>query len=103
MRAALGEALTVPVIGTGRIASLGVAERVLADGDCGLVGMTRAHIADPDIIAKSVRREAHRVRPCTGANVCVNRKLAATSTGMGCSAPATAVAPNGCEVTVMPW
>jgi 2,4-dienoyl-CoA reductase-like NADH-dependent reductase (Old Yellow Enzyme family) len=76
MRAALGEALTVPVIGTGRIASLGVAERVLADGDCELVGMTRAHIADPDIISKSVRREAHRVRPCTGANVCVNRKLA---------------------------
>lgn len=76
MRELLGDALTVPMIGTGRIATPGVAERVLADGDCDLVAMTRAHIADPDIVAKTVRGQAHRIRPCTGANVCVNRKLA---------------------------
>jgi 2,4-dienoyl-CoA reductase-like NADH-dependent reductase (Old Yellow Enzyme family) len=76
MRELLGQALTVPMIGTGRIASPGVAERILADGDCDLVAMTRAHIADPDIVAKTVRGQAHRIRPCTGANVCVNRKLA---------------------------
>jgi 2,4-dienoyl-CoA reductase-like NADH-dependent reductase (Old Yellow Enzyme family) len=68
--------IDVPVIGTGRIASAGVAERVLADGDCDLVAMTRAHIADPDLVTKTLRGDAHRVRPCTGANVCVNRKLA---------------------------
>ncbi|HEY1974065.1 MAG TPA: NAD(P)-binding protein [Pseudonocardia sp.] len=79
MRDLLGDELTVPIIGTGRISSPGVAERVLVDGDCDLVAMTRAHIADPEVVAKTLRGEAHRIRPCTGANVCVNRKLAGFS------------------------
>jgi hypothetical protein len=37
--------------------------------------MTRAHIADPDLVAKARQGAAHRIRPCVGANVCVNRKL----------------------------
>ena len=79
LRDMLGTALSVPVIGTGRIASPGVAERVLTDGDADLVAMTRAHIADPDVVVKTRRGDAHRIRPCTGANVCVNRKLAGFS------------------------
>lgn len=66
----------VPVVGVGRIVSPAAAERFLADGDCDMVAMTRAHIADPDIVAKLTRRESHRIRPCTGAQLCVNRKLA---------------------------
>ena len=66
----------VPVIGVGRIVSPAAAERFLADGDCDLVAMTRAHIADPDLVAKLTREESHRIRPCTGAQLCVNRKLA---------------------------
>jgi 2,4-dienoyl-CoA reductase-like NADH-dependent reductase (Old Yellow Enzyme family) len=66
----------VPVIGVGRIVSLGMAESVLASGTCDLVAMTRAHIADPDLVAKARSGQAHRIRPCVGANVCVNRKLA---------------------------
>jgi 2,4-dienoyl-CoA reductase-like NADH-dependent reductase (Old Yellow Enzyme family) len=69
-------AIEVPVIGVGRIASPGVAEAVLASGTCDLVAMTRAHIADPDLLVKVAAGQAHRVRPCVGANVCVNRKLA---------------------------
>jgi 2,4-dienoyl-CoA reductase-like NADH-dependent reductase (Old Yellow Enzyme family) len=65
----------VPVIGVGRIVAPSLAESVLASGTCDLVAMTRAHIADPDLVAKTRRGEAHRVRPCVGANVCVNRKL----------------------------
>ncbi len=74
LRAAAG--ITVPVIGVGRIASVGVAESVLASGACDLVAMTRAHIADPDLLAKSRSGRSERIRPCVGANVCVNRKLA---------------------------
>jgi 2,4-dienoyl-CoA reductase-like NADH-dependent reductase (Old Yellow Enzyme family) len=66
----------VPVIGVGRILSPGLAESLLAAGDCDLVGMTRAHIADPDLVEKVRAGQAHRVRPCVGGNVCVNRKLA---------------------------
>ena len=68
-------AIDVPVIGVGRIVSPGLAESLLAAGTCDLVAMTRAHIADPDLVAKARRGAAHRIRPCVGANVCVNRKL----------------------------
>ncbi len=73
LRAAV--AIEVPVIGVGRIVAPGLAESLLASGTCDLVAMTRAHIADPDLVAKTRRGQAHRVRPCVGANVCVNRKL----------------------------
>jgi len=69
-------AIEVPVIGVGRILSPGMAESLLASGTCDLVAMTRAHIADPDLVAKARRGQTHRIRPCVGANVCVNRKLA---------------------------
>jgi 2,4-dienoyl-CoA reductase-like NADH-dependent reductase (Old Yellow Enzyme family)/voltage-gated potassium channel Kch len=68
-------AIGVPVIGVGRIVSPGLAESLRAAGACDLVAMTRAHIADPDLVAKARRGAAHRIRPCVGANVCVNRKL----------------------------
>jgi 2,4-dienoyl-CoA reductase-like NADH-dependent reductase (Old Yellow Enzyme family) len=63
----------IPMIGVGRILSPGVAESVLASGACDLVAMTRAHIADPDLMLKVVAGQGHRVRPCVGANDCVNR------------------------------
>ncbi|WP_375476529.1 FAD-dependent oxidoreductase [uncultured Jatrophihabitans sp.] len=66
----------VPVIGVGRIASPGVAEATLRSGACDLVAMTRAHIADPDLVAKVRAGRTELIRPCVGANVCVNRKLA---------------------------
>jgi 2,4-dienoyl-CoA reductase-like NADH-dependent reductase (Old Yellow Enzyme family) len=77
----LGDAIghQVPMIGVGRIASVGIAESLLQSGACEMVAMTRAHIADPDIVAKFTRGEAHRIRPCVGALVCNSRKLAGFS------------------------
>ena len=43
------------MIGVSRILTPSLAERALADGACDLVGMTRAQIADPDLVAKLVR------------------------------------------------
>ncbi|MGW8814409.1 oxidoreductase [Gordonia terrae] len=68
--------ITIPVIGVGRIVSPGTAESVLASGVCDLVAMTRAHIAEPEILAKVKSGQAHRIRPCVGSNVCVDRNLA---------------------------
>lgn len=65
----------IPVVGVGRILSPAVAEQILESGTADMVAMTRAHITDPDLLAKVRRGDAHRVRPCVGANVCVNRKL----------------------------
>jgi 2,4-dienoyl-CoA reductase-like NADH-dependent reductase (Old Yellow Enzyme family) len=67
--------IDVPVIGVGRIASAGLAESLLELGQCDMVAMTRAHIADPSALHKIRTGQSHRVRPCVGANVCVNRKL----------------------------
>ncbi len=73
LRASLEPAL--PVIGVSRILTPSLAERALADGACDLVGMTRAQIADPDLVAKLSSGDAERVRPCVGANQgCVDRQ-----------------------------
>jgi 2,4-dienoyl-CoA reductase-like NADH-dependent reductase (Old Yellow Enzyme family) len=69
----------VPMIGVGRIASIGIAETLLQSGACDMVAMTRAHIADPDLVGKFARGDAHRIRPCVGALVCNSRKLAGFS------------------------
>lgn len=77
----LGDAIghPVPMIGVGRIASVGIAESLLWSGACDMVAMTRAHIADPDVVAKFTRGETHRIWPCVGALVCNSRKLAGFS------------------------
>ncbi|MBN9135337.1 MAG: FAD-dependent oxidoreductase, partial [Phyllobacterium sp.] len=38
-----------------------------------MVGMTRAHIADPHIVRKIEAGEEHRIRPCVGATYCLDR------------------------------
>lgn len=66
----------VPVIGVGKIPTTDLAERALEAGDCDLVGMTRAQIADPDIIKKLQAGQAHRIRVCTGAQQgCIDRAV----------------------------
>lgn len=58
------EVLSVPVIGTGRILSAEFADRAVADGDCDLVGMVRALIADPDLPNKALAGRSTEIRPC---------------------------------------
>ena len=38
-----------------------------------MVGMMRAHMADPHIVRKLEAGEADRIRPCVGASYCINR------------------------------
>jgi 2,4-dienoyl-CoA reductase-like NADH-dependent reductase (Old Yellow Enzyme family)/thioredoxin reductase len=66
----LKEAITarVPLIGVGKIPTPDLAERALQDGDCDLVGMTRAQIADPDLVKKLQEGQGNRIRTCTGSN-----------------------------------
>jgi len=62
------QACKVPVIVTGRFRTLEEAEQVIRNGDGDLVGMTRAHIADPAIVRKTIEGRADDVRPCIGCN-----------------------------------
>jgi NADPH-dependent 2,4-dienoyl-CoA reductase/sulfur reductase-like enzyme len=58
----------LPRIVTGRFRTLAEADRVIAEGIADLVGMTRAHIADPEIVRKTVAGRAAEIRPCIGCN-----------------------------------
>ena len=65
----------LPVFTVGRITDPAHAERILAEGKADMVGMTRAHIADPHIIRKLTEGRAADVRRCVGANVCIARVM----------------------------
>lgn len=46
------------------------------DGDCDLVGITRAQIADPDLVHKLQSGQGNRIRLCTGSNQgCIDRAV----------------------------
>jgi 2,4-dienoyl-CoA reductase-like NADH-dependent reductase (Old Yellow Enzyme family) len=55
---------SVPVVLQGSVVDLDMAAGAIADGACDAVEMTRAQIADPDLVAKALRGDADQVRPC---------------------------------------
>ena len=63
--------VTVPVVGVGRITTPDEAEAILRAGDCDFVGMTRALIADAFWVRKAGQGQAEKIRPCVGANWCM--------------------------------
>ena len=58
----------LPTIVTGRFRTLAEIDDVIDRGVADLVGMTRAHIADPDIVNKTMEGRAAEVRPCIASN-----------------------------------
>jgi 2,4-dienoyl-CoA reductase-like NADH-dependent reductase (Old Yellow Enzyme family) len=63
---ALRERVEIPVFATGRITDATDAERAIADGSVDAIGMTRAHIADPDVVANLRAGREEATRPCVG-------------------------------------
>ena len=68
----IADAVSVPVIGAGRIVTHEEAEAFLVDGKCEIIGMARQLIADPNWVAKAADAEAEPIRPCVGANWCMS-------------------------------
>ena len=58
----------IPRIVIGRFRTLDEVEQVLRDGVADMVHMTRAHIADPDIVRKTRAGHPEQVRACIGCN-----------------------------------
>ncbi|HWE07816.1 MAG TPA: FAD-dependent oxidoreductase [Solirubrobacteraceae bacterium] len=56
------------ILATTRVVDLTAAERLVFEGTADLVGMTRALIADPELIAKSMSGRAAEVIDCVGCN-----------------------------------
>jgi hypothetical protein len=63
--------IDLPVVGVGRITTPDEAEAILRAGDCDFVGMTRALIADAFWVRKAEQGHADKIRPCVGANWCM--------------------------------
>jgi 2,4-dienoyl-CoA reductase-like NADH-dependent reductase (Old Yellow Enzyme family) len=70
---AVKRATGLPVFHATRITDVSTARHVIAEGYADMVGMTRAHIADPHIVAKTLRGDEDRIRPCVGAGYCIDR------------------------------
>ncbi|MDA3625200.1 NADH:flavin oxidoreductase [Saccharopolyspora sp. WRP15-2] len=64
--------VAVPVMHAAGISDVATARHAIADGQLDLVGMTRAQLADPHLVAKLRRGEEDRIRPCVGASVCID-------------------------------
>lgn len=65
--------LGIPTFHAARVNDVATARHAVREGLVDMVGMTRAHMADPHIVAKIVRGEEHRIRPCVGAGYCIDR------------------------------
>lgn len=65
--------LNLPIIHATRISDLATARYAIEEGLLDLVGMTRAHIADPELVTKLTRGDEQRIRPCVGAGYCIDR------------------------------
>jgi len=62
----------VPVMHAARIGDVATARYAIAEGLLDLVGMTRALIADPHLPRKVQERREDGIRPCVGANMCID-------------------------------
>lgn len=74
LAAGIKEVVSVPVIHAQNIKDPNQAQRILEGGYVDLVGMTRAHIADPHLIAKIKMGQVDRIKQCVGANYCIDRQ-----------------------------
>ena len=62
-----------PVFHAARIADIATARHAISSGKLDMVGMTRAHIADPQIVKKLIEGREQDIRPCVGATYCLDR------------------------------
>ncbi|MCC5871412.1 MAG: FAD-dependent oxidoreductase [Gammaproteobacteria bacterium] len=86
----VAEVSDVPVIVTGRFRTLEEADQVVRLGQADLVGMTRATIADPDVVRKTRSGQADRVRPCIACNQGCVGQLLGNERRVGCAVNAAA-------------
>lgn len=77
---AIREVVTLPLVAVGAIVTPEEAEQILAEGTADLIGMTRAHISDPHLMAKVVTGRRDEVRECILCNEgCFGRLMRGTS------------------------
>jgi N-methyl-L-proline demethylase len=66
-------AVDFPTFHAARIPDVATARFAVASGKVDMVGMTRAHLTDPHLVRKLIEGREHDIRPCVGANYCLDR------------------------------
>ncbi len=69
IRAATG----FPTFHAAKIQDVTTARYAISSGKLDMVGMTRAHMTDPHIVRKIMTGREDTIRPCVGANFCLDR------------------------------
>jgi 2,4-dienoyl-CoA reductase-like NADH-dependent reductase (Old Yellow Enzyme family)/thioredoxin reductase len=69
VRAATG----MPVFHASKIPDVATARHAVSAGLLDMVGMTRAHMADPHVVRKIIEGREDDIRPCVGATYCLDR------------------------------
>jgi 2,4-dienoyl-CoA reductase-like NADH-dependent reductase (Old Yellow Enzyme family)/thioredoxin reductase len=74
---AVKAATGMPTFHAAKIPDVATARHAVQAGLLDMVGMTRAHMADPHIVQKIVEGREDDIRPCVGATYCLDRIYAA--------------------------
>ena len=67
------QATHLPVFHAARIPDVATARHAIQAGLLDMVGMTRAHMADPHVVKKIMEGREDDIRPCVGATYCLDR------------------------------
>jgi 2,4-dienoyl-CoA reductase-like NADH-dependent reductase (Old Yellow Enzyme family)/thioredoxin reductase len=67
------KATGMPTFHAARIPDVATARHAVQAGLLDMVGMTRAHMADPHIVRKIIEGREDDIRPCVGATYCLDR------------------------------
>ena len=62
-----------PTFHAAKIQDVATARHAIATGKVDMIGMTRAHMTDPHIVRKIIEKREDDIRPCVGANYCLDR------------------------------
>jgi len=65
-------ATRLPTFHAARVQDVATARHAIESGKLDLVGMTRAHLADPHIARKIAQGREHEIRPCVGMGYCID-------------------------------
>ena len=63
----------LPTFHAAKIPDVATARHAIAEGLLDMVGMTRAHMADPLLVKKIAEKREDDIRPCVGATYCLDR------------------------------
>ena len=64
----VGQAVNVPVLVSGRFRTVEEVDQVIRLGQADMVAMTRATLADPDLVSKTKAGKIDEIRPCIACN-----------------------------------